>query len=159
MSFDLHLMAFRHGNSAVANRDAARAFVETVEHRFEPEFNAYSLTMHDGAHVEMFATGLHTESKPFHGAMIALRGLSDSICDFVYHMCIASSCVAIPSMDPCCVLVPNEGMISDFPVGFTDDFPVVHVRSGRDVGIALEHGYDAWATFRDRVIRDARNSG
>jgi hypothetical protein len=117
------------------------------------------LTLHDGAHVEMYATGLHTDAEPFQGAMIAIRGLSDSICDFIYNMCVASSCVAVPTMDPGCVLVPEECMINDFPDGFINDFPVVHIRSGQDVGIALDGGYDAWAAFRDRVIRDAGNCG
>ena len=159
MSFDIHLMAFRNGDPVAADRAAARAFVDSIEHRLEPEFNAYSLTLHDGASVEMYATGLHTDAEAFQGAMIALRGLSDSVCDFIYNFCVASSCIAIPAMDPGCVLVPDESMIGDFPDGFTDDFPIVHIQSGADVGIALEGGYDAWAAFRDRMLRDTRSSG
>ena len=67
---------------------------------------------------------------------------------------LREDCVAIPAMDPGCVLVPEERMVSDFPDRFTDDFPVVLIRSGEDVGIALDGGYDAWAAFRDRVLRD-----
>ncbi len=160
MSFDIHLMAFQHGKHATANREAARAYVDTIEYRFEPEFNAYILTLHDGAHVEMYASDLYTDAKPFDGAMISLRGhFSDSICDFICNMCLASACIAIPSMQKCCALVPEEGMIGDLPDGFTDDFPVVPVRSGQDVGVALKRGYDAWTILRDRVLRDARNSG
>ena len=107
----------------------------------------------------MYATGLHTDAEPFQGAMIALRGLSDSICDFIYKFCVASSCVAIPAMDPGCVLVPDDNMVADFPNGFTNDFPVVHIRSGADVGVALDGGYDAWAAFRDRVLRDTQGGG
>ncbi len=156
MSFDIHLMAFRPGQPTPAHREAARAYVDTIEHRFEPEFDVYGLTFHDGAHVEMYATGLHTDAKPFDGAMIPLRGFfCDSICDFIYQMCLASACVAIPTMQPRCVLVPEEGMISDLPKELMDDFTVVPVRSGHDVRVALERGYDAWTTLRDRVLGDA----
>lgn len=158
MSFDIHLMAFQNGNPAAANRDAARAFLDTIEHKVEPEFNAYSLTLHDGANVEIYAAGLHGDAEAFQGAMIALRGFSDSICDFIYNFCIASSCIAIPAMEASCVLVPEESMTRDLPDGFTDDFAVILIQSGSDVGIALEGGYDAWAAIRDRILRDARRS-
>lgn len=154
MSFDIHLMAFRNGEVCAANRDTARALVDSIDHLFDPEFGVYDLTLKDGAHVEMYASGLHTDAERFQGAMIALRGLSDSICDFIYSFCVASSCIAFPVMDPNCVLVPDEKMAAEFPDGLTDAFPVVHIRSGADVRVALDGGYDAWAEFRDRILRD-----
>lgn len=159
MSFDIHLMAFRKGQPVPANREAAQAFIDSIDHKLEPDFNAYNLTLNDGTQIEMYATGLHTNAEPFQGAMIALRGLSNAICDFIYDFCVASSCIAIPKMDPGCVLVPDETMAIEFPEGFTDEFPVVHIRSGADVAVALEGGYDAWAAFRDRVLRNPENGG
>ncbi len=159
MSFDIHVMAFKNGQPCDANRSAARAFVESIDYQLDPQFNAYSLTLSDGVTVEMYATGLHTETESFRGAMIALRGLSDSICEFIYNFCVASSCIAIPSMEPGCVLVPDESMIADFPDGFINDFPVVSIRSGADVGVVLDGGYDAWAAFRDRVLRRDQDGG
>ena len=150
------MMAFRNGEPCAANRDAAREFVDSIEHHLVPGFNAYQLTLADGATVEMYAAGLHNDPEPFHGAMIALRRFSDSICDFIYNFCVASSCIAIPTMDPGCVLVPDENMIAGFPDGFTDDFLVVLVNSGADVAIALDGGFDAWTAFRDQIMRDAR---
>ena len=159
LSFDIHLMSFRNGEVATADRETASAFVDSIEHEIEPEFNAYSLALKDGAEVEMYATGLHTTAEPFKGAMIALRGVSDSICDFIYRFCVASSCVAIPAMESSCVLVPDEAMLEELPLGFTDDFPAVHIKSGADVDAALEGGYAAWAEFRDRMLRDTQSSG
>jgi hypothetical protein len=154
MSFDLFLVAFRSGAEATADVVGARSVLERFQHRHRPEFNAYDVDFADGSHVEMYASGLDG-GEPFDAAMLALRGFSNSIGDFVFEFSSAAGFVIFPAMEPACVLIPGGDLAAHLPADLGDDFQRIPVSSGAELLAALNGGYEAWRAYRDHALRAA----
>ena len=154
MSFDVHLMAFRNGVSSVGDAVSARRIVDAFQFDLDSQLNVYRIMLDDGARVEMYADGIHSDDKPFDNAMIALRGESESTYEFIFNFTNAAKMVAVPAMSPVCALVPCEALVGHLPDGFADDIELIPVRNGREVSAALDGGYSTWKAYRDRIVRE-----
>jgi hypothetical protein len=152
MSFDLFLVRFRDGGKVTADAAAARAVLERNRYEHRPEFNAYDINFGDGSHVEMYADGLHGDDKPFDGGMFALRGFSGAIGEFVFEFSRAAGCVIFPAMEPACVLLPRDDLVSHLPTDLGEKFRRIPVASGPELLAALKGGYDSWRAYRDHVL-------
>ena len=155
ISFDLFLIPFKDGTKSVADVDAARQVLECFRFEHDEKFNSYSVSFDDGSHLEMNAGSLHCGAEPFDGGSIELRGLSDEIGRFVFEFARAAGCVVFPAMKEACVLLPRDDLHVHLPADIPQKFKVVPVSSGAEVLAALSGGYEAWAAYRNRVLRTA----
>jgi len=85
--------------------------------------------------------------------MIALRGSSEPIGDFIFDFSRAAGCVIFPAMQPACVLIPREDLVTHMPANAIEGREQIFVASGGEVLAALSGGYAAWRVYRDRVVR------
>src|SRR5688500_8447862 len=152
MSFDLFLIIFRNGKNAAADAVAAGAVLDRFRYDHRPEFDAYDIHFEDGSHLEMYAGGLAGGDEAFDGAMFALRGLSDSIGNFIYEFSRAAGSAIFPAMHPPCVLLSREDLAAHLPPDLGDDLQRIPVTSGAEVLAALSGGHDAWRAYRDHVV-------
>ena len=154
MSFDVFLVTFRDGSDAQADAHAARAVLDSFDFTHNPEFSAYDINFNDGAHLEMYAAGLHDDKEQFSGGMFALRRFSDEIAGFMYEFSRAAGSVMFPAMAPPCVLIPRDDLAAHLPQDLSDEFVCIPIANGEELRAALSGGYDSWRAFRDRVIAD-----
>ncbi|HEY1171104.1 MAG TPA: hypothetical protein VGH19_07055 [Verrucomicrobiae bacterium] len=151
MSFDVFTQAFRNGDSAPANAEAARAILSQVRHIHEPEHDFYGVEFPDGSHLEIYAAGLDGRES-FTGVMFALRGTSEPIGNFIFEFTRASGCVLLPAMDPPCILLTDEAQERHLPPNLLENFQIIPISNGSELLAALEGGLDTWRAYRDRVI-------
>ena len=159
MSFDLFLAAFRDGEKGTANADAALEVLKRCRYEHRAEFDAYTVHFDDGSDLEMYAGGLASGDQPFDGAMFALHDVSDSIASFIYEFSRAAGCSICPAMEPPCVLLPRQDLIAHLPEDLREEFQIIPVASGGELLAALEGGYDAWRTYRERVLGTSPDAG
>jgi hypothetical protein len=159
MSYDVFLQAFRGGNAGPADAPAARAVVERFAFRHEPEFGALDITLSDGAEIEMYAKGLLDGGQPFTGAMIALRGMTDSMASFIYEFSRAAGCVIFNPAEQPSVLVPREDLAGHLPADVARDMVKIPVRNGAEVLAALRGGFKEWAAYRDQIVKAGQGGG
>lgn len=157
MSFDVFTQAFRDGDSAPANADAARSILSQVRHIHEPEHNFYGVEFADGSHLEIYAGGLDGRES-FTGVMFALRGTSELIGNFMFEFTRASDCVLLPAMDPPCILLTDTDQERHLPPDLVENFQVIPISNGAELLAALEGGLDTWRAYRDRVIGGSNDS-
>jgi hypothetical protein len=159
MSFDVFLVTFRDGAKGTADAVAARAVLERFRYDHRPEFNAYDINFDDGSHVEMYAGGLVGGDKAFDGAMFALRGFSNAICEFIFHFSRAAGCVIFPAMERACVLIPRDDLSAHLPADLGDKFQRIPVAGGTELLAALKGGFEGWKSYREQVVRTPRGAG
>ena len=156
MSFDLHFLAFGNGEPVNADAAAARKVVESQDFSYDGRFSFLDLVLADGSALEIHASGLFSCDQPFSGAMIQLRGLNNSIGDFIFEFAHASKCVVITASDPIVVLMPNGDVSKHFPDDLAQRCNCVVVNSGSDVTHALTEEFQQWAEFRDQAAKSSR---
>jgi hypothetical protein len=151
MSFDVFAQAFRDGSGGAGDVAAARAVISTVCYKHNSEFRSYNVEFPDGSELEMYADPLDG-SKPFAGAMFALRALTDSVANFMFEFTRAAGWVLLPAMEPACILLVSEEQSKHLPEDLSADRQVIVVSSGGELAAALDGGYDSWRAYRDRVV-------
>lgn len=155
VSFDLFLQSFKGGKSTPADKTAAKAVIDRFQYRHEPEFGAFDVTLSDGSHVEMYAQHLVDDTRTFEGAMIALRGLTESIACFIYDFSHAAGLVIfLPSEHPA-VLVPRGDLSQHLPENIREGFAHVRVASGAELFAALRGDFKGWSSYRDQIVKGA----
>jgi hypothetical protein len=158
MSYDIFLQAFRNGEKASGDAGAARAVIERFPFKHQPEFDAFDIDV-DGGSIEMYASGLDGKGDAFTGAMIALRGLSGSMADFIYEFCDAAGFVIFNPGNPLTLIVPREDLVQHLPAKVATELPQVPVANGAEMFAALRGGYKGWSEYRDRVVRETQSGG
>jgi len=156
MSFDLFLVSFHDGKNVAADAPAAKAILDAVKFQHDPRFDSYVIDFDDGSHAEMYAGGLDGAGKEFDGGMIALRGMSEAIGDFIFEFSRAAGCVMFPAIEGACVLVPQDDLAKHLPKDITEKMKVIQIASGAELLAALSGGYDAWRAYRDRIVGESK---
>jgi hypothetical protein len=163
MSFDLFFQACRSGTQPVERKNPVTGEVQTsvpVEPlsaedvrairgvlaragaREPDEFGCFVVELGDGGGAEVFARDLAN------GCMVALRGLTPDLLQFLYDLLAAARWVLLPAMEGNPAVVKSPGLAS----GFADDFPEVVCGSPEELGALLSGGYDAWRKYRDQIV-------
>jgi hypothetical protein len=171
MSFDIFFQPCRYGGKPVtrtnpftgkeetvlpkepltaAELKAVRRVLKRVQARGPDSDGCYVVESADGGAAEVFGSDLAN------GCMVALRGLTPGILQFLLDLLHAGKWVMYPAMeDVVAVTTSPEHMW-----GMPDDFPeVVTCNSADELGALLSDGFGAWKKYRDRVVRERGAGG
>lgn len=158
MSFDVFAQSFRNGTNAAADVAAARSVMSSVDYAHKPEFDSFYISFNDGSHLEMFAGGLKSDEEVFDGAMFAIRGMSQSVVDFIFKFCEASGCVMLPAMEPAYVLLASQDLANHLPSGIVNRFQQIVVKDGAELMAALCGGFKGWQAYRDQIAFTSKST-
>jgi hypothetical protein len=124
---------------------AVRQALKRVAPQGPDEHGCYVVELADGGGAEVVASKLQT------GCMVALRGITPNLIDFLYELLKAGNWVMLPVMeDAVAITASPRGM-----KGVPDDFPtIVACNSADDMGVLLTKGVKAWQKYRDQVGGD-----
>lgn len=154
MSFDLFFQPCRFAgpDGVVGSRsepltDAEEKAVRSVLARVCPAgpdaHQCWSVKVGDGGGAEVFASDLG------HGCMIALRGMTPGVVQWMFSVLVAGNWVLIPVQKKVRAITASMDAIRGIPRGFPD---VVVCESSDGLGALLAGGIEEWAKYRDRVI-------
>jgi hypothetical protein len=150
MSFDVFLMAFRDGQPAAGDSAAAQAVLDRYPHRAKD--GCYVIRFDDQTELEFFGgSGLEPGEKHAAGGMLALRGFGTGIADFISEFLAAAGCVALPAVEPACVLLPRADLAPHLPADMRAGFQQILVANGAEVAAALRGGLAGWQAYRDQM--------
>jgi hypothetical protein len=163
MSFDLFYQPCRSGTESVERKNPFTGQIQTslpveplsaedvraiqavsagVSARGPDEFGCFVVELGDGGGAEVFASDLET------GCMVALRELTPDLLRFLYDLLAAANWVLLPAMEGNPAIVKSPGLAC----GFAENFPEVVCSSPDELEEILSSGFDAWRSYRDRVV-------
>ena len=98
MSFDIFCIAYRKGEIATGDADAARAVLRSRAQRWSEADGYSSLEFSDGSFVALCADGIANSEKPFDGGMFHLTGSSWTltIMQLIYDFAVAGRLIIFP---------------------------------------------------------------
>lgn len=100
--------------------------------------------MPDGSEAEVFGKNLESS------CMVALRGLTPALSQFLFELLQAGNWVMLPAMDDDVSITTAPDRVAGLP----DDFPrLVECRSAQELHQLLTGGVQAWERYRDQVTR------
>ena len=159
MAFDLFLNCFRNGKEAFANADAARLVLLSPGIVRDSDEHGHFLTFEDGSTVALFAAHGLVDAGDFTGGLFSLHDFSPFVLDFIYRFAIAADCVMFPAMKENVAILPKPELADHLPVEILSEWPSASVSSGAELGSILSGGYEAWRSYRDRIISQCTNDG
>lgn len=160
MSFDVFLQRFGKGESAHIDRAPVLAVVRSVQHQGPDAHGFYVVSFADGTDVEFSASGLESTG-PFKSCAFHIRGVSESVGNFIFAIARAGDLVILPAMVPVSIALVSESQRSTLPDDLRREYPAVVLDSGADLYALLANGFETWSEFRDQVsqqIQDSRDS-
>jgi hypothetical protein len=81
--------------------------------------------------------------------MIALRGITPEISQFLFDFLKAGNLVMVPAMEHAVAITASPGSVRGVP----DDFPrLVTCGSAQETAVLLCEGVQAWQAYRDQVV-------
>jgi hypothetical protein len=108
------------------------------------EFGCYVVQLEDGGSAEVFGSKLAT------GCMVALRGMTGDLIQFLFDLLKAGNWVMLPAMEDNVAIISSSGFLRNVP----DDFPrVVVCNSAPELGVLLSNGVEEWEKYRNQVQR------
>jgi hypothetical protein len=146
LSFDLFLISFKNGKPGKGDIQAARAVLQ--RHRYQEDDGYYNIEFEDKSELELFSSAPRDSA----GGMIALRGSSDGIGQFIFEYAQAGGCAVIVAMEPPTALLPIDGIETHLPEEVRKNFQILRVNNGAEVLAAINGGYNGWKRYRDRVM-------
>lgn len=166
MSFDIHFLTGRFGEAPIEPGDPPRRKTRTglpeefltneelaaVEQVFRQAYakgpddlGCYTIELEDGGSAEVYASQLAR------GCMVALRGITPNLCQFLFHLLKAGNWVMLPVMEDSIAITTAPERLRNIP----DNFPeVVICNSPTELGALLARGVWAWSEYRNQVLRD-----
>ncbi len=107
------------------------------------EHGCYIVQLDDGGGAEVFADDLKT------GCMVALRGMTPNLLQFLFDLLKAGNWVMLPAMEDAVAITTSRESIK----GVSEDFPrIVICNSADELGVLLTEGVQAWQKYRDQVV-------
>ena len=166
MSFDIFFRTCRYGTTLVEERNPftgqsrsvlpngsltaaelrlVQAVLDKATIQGPDEFGCHVVAVEDGGEAEVFASDLDN------GCMVALRGITPGLLQFLFDLLKAGNWSMVPPMEDGTVVVPSLDAVKSVP----DDFPpIVVCGSADELGILLSDDVDAWKKYRDQVVGD-----
>lgn len=166
MSFDIFFMLCRFGDRPVERKNrstgetqfvipnepltaeelkAVQEVLDKATVHGPNDFGCYIVRAKDGGETEVFASNLG------HGCMVALRGITPGILEFLVDLLKVGNWCMVPPMEDNIAIVPSLRAVRSIP----DDFPrIVVCDSGEELGALLSGGFCAWKKYRDQVVGD-----
>lgn len=164
MSFDIFFQPLRYGTETVemtnpftgevvsgpaneplspAELKAVKAVLNRVHARRGEESDSWVVALKDGGGAEIFTDGLER------GCMIAIRGLTPNLTQFLFDFLKAGNWGMLPAMEETVVITATPQALTGVP----DDFPeVVVCQSANELDVLLSKGVRAWQAYRDHVV-------
>jgi hypothetical protein len=164
MSFDIFFQPCRFSSKSVDKKQAkssttkstveverlGTAELEAVQRTIErwtiqgpDKFSCHIIGVEDGGEAEVFTDDFGT------GCMIALRGITPGMLQFLIDLLKAGNWGMIPVMEDLVVIVPSLESLKNLPVTFPR---VVVCNSANELGILLSKGFSTWEKYRNQVI-------
>jgi len=119
------------------------------------ESDCRTVTFSDGSSAEVFLSGLTDSAEPFSG-MLTLDSISLEIARFLYSLAWSANLAILPVMEGTTALVISTDDLHQVE-GRWPDARVVS--SADELFAILEHGFEAWSTYRDRTMGPSKDSG
>lgn len=111
------------------------------------EHGCYVVQLGDGSGAELFGSDLAT------GCMVALRGITSELIQFLFDLLQAGNWVMLPAMEDALAITTSPGCLKGIP----DDFPkIVVCHSAAELAVLLSDGFQAWETYKDQILGDER---
>jgi hypothetical protein len=100
------------------------------------------IEFNDGGAAEIFAEVLTS------GCMIALRGITPDVSQFLFEFLKAGNWVMLPAMEDAVAITASPGGVKNVP----HDFPrLVACDSASELTVLLSDGMETWQKYRDQV--------
>ena len=166
MSFDIFFQSCRYADKPVEKKNPFTGKVETVlpsepltaaevaavqgilkqaNARGPDEHDCYVVDLADGGRAEVFAKNLSKS------CMVALRGMTPHLLQFLYDLLKAGNWVMIPAMEDAAAITTSPERLKGVP----EDFPkIVVCNSATELGVLLSKGVQAWQEYRDQIVGD-----
>jgi hypothetical protein len=164
MSFDIFYQTCRYGDEFVDVRDPETGKVESIRrndnlnaaelaavmdvlHRANAsgpsENGCYHVEFEDRGYAEIFSD--HLEG----GCMVALRGMSPLLLQFLFDLLRAGRYVMIPAMEDTAAITTSPESVTGIP----DDFPrIVVCNSVGELKEMLSRGFKDWQSYRNQIL-------
>jgi hypothetical protein len=165
MSFDIFYQPCRYGGKPVkienrftgkvvsqipnapltaAELRAVQGILKKTKAQGPDEFGSYSISLRDGGEAEVNGTDLAS------GCMVAVRGMTSDLIQFLYDLLKAGNWVMRPVMEESATITTAPDCIKGMPA----DFPKLAVcNSPEELGVLLTDGLQAWEKHRDQVVK------
>jgi len=156
MSFDVFFQPCRFTSDAqavLANEALSPAELQAVHQVLEranahgPDLQGcYVVQLGDGGGAEVYGASLAM------GCMVALRGMTAELLQFLLRLLEAGNWVMLPAMADAMAITTSPGSLKGIPA----DFPrVIVCNSAEELGLLLADGVQAWEKYRAQVVTDA----
>ena len=156
MSFDIFFQPARFTHDAqgvLANEPLSPVELQAVQqvlaraNAHGPDAHGcYVVHLNDGGSAEVYGAELAT------GCMVALRGTTAELLQFLLHLLEAGNWVMLPAMADTVAITAAPASVKGLP----DEFPrVVICNSAAELGVLLADGVQAWEQYRAQVLADA----
>lgn len=107
------------------------------------EHGCYVIDLDDGGSAEVFTNQLAA------GCMVALRGMTPRLNQFLFDLLKAGNWVMLPMMEDVVAITTSPESVKVIP----DDFPeVVVCHSAEELSFLLGNGVETWKNYRDQVV-------
>jgi hypothetical protein len=98
----------------------------------------------DGGTAEILAKDLTS------GCMVALRGITPDVSQFLFDLLKAGNWVMLPAMQDAVAITSSPGSVKGVP----NDFPrLVTCNSANEIAVLLREGIGGWQEYRDQIVR------
>jgi hypothetical protein len=172
MSFDIFFNPCRLGTEKVEMKNPFTKTVESVFphelddqdlkrvqavlkkfHAGEPDsFDRFVVPLEDGHFVEVFGADIKR------GCMIAVRGFSPVLLEFLVELLKAAKWIMMPMMDETIAIAASERVFQMMaPPPPEMDLKMIVSDSPPSLKAILEGGYQNWSDFRDHVVERQRD--
>ena len=81
--------------------------------------------------------------------MIALRGLTRDLCEFLFDLLKAGNWMMLTAMTDAVAITTSQHSVNAIPDGFSR---VVVCTSPEELGALLRNGVQTWEKYRDQVV-------
>ncbi len=164
MSFDIVFQTCRFAGSPIEKTNPIKGMarsvlpqepltadeLKSVEHvlqranaRGPNAHGCYVVQFGDGGRAEVFGSELATN------CMVAIRGITGDLLQFLFDLLEAGNWVMIPVMEDLAAITTSPESMKRIP----DDFPrVVGCNSPKELGALLAGGVQAWQKYRDQIV-------
>jgi hypothetical protein len=161
MSFDIFYMPCRFGDNRVATKDPVtgetksflpnepltadelKAVQELLECHHLHDQGFYVVEFDDGGMAQVF-----DKKDLADGFMVALRGMTPDLLQFLFALLKAGNWVMIPAMEDTAAITTSTECLKGIPAGFPR---IVVCNSAEDLGGLLTSGVRGWQKYRDQV--------
>jgi hypothetical protein len=123
--------------------EAVQATLLKVRANGPDEHACYVVAFSDDGGADVFA------SKLANGCMVAIRGMTPQLVQFLFDLLVAGKWVMLPIMAETVAITYSMGNVFGIPYGFPT---IVECASAEELGVILSEGVQAWERYRDKVV-------